>query len=240
MFEKLYDEAKGHFEAGRYPEAEKIYLKLSTVRPEGYAEIFNKLGLIASSKRDLDGAVSNFRKALALNPRYTEASLNLTVTLNDLGLYDEASDTFSKAAQIVRADAKSVDPFVIGKLSNAHANVGDQYSEVGLYDEALDEYRKALSLRPNFVDIITKLGIALREKGRLDEAIEAFQRANDVHPHYTPALIHLGVAYYMKGFLSLARNAWEEAQQVDPDNRDIQVYLSLAKKEIIEYDPDPS
>jgi tetratricopeptide (TPR) repeat protein len=233
-FERLYEQAKALFDGGRYLEAEKIYEKLLKGRPQGYAEIFNKLGLIAHYKGELEASADYFQKALSINPRYTEASLNLTVTLNDLGRYDEAGDTFSKAAQVVRADAKAIDPFIIGKLANEHARLGDQYAEFGLYDEALEEYRKALALRPNFVDVITKEGIALREKGRLDEAIESFMRAKGVHPKYLPAMVHLGVTYYMKGFLDLARNAWEEAQTVDPENRDVQVYLSLAKKEIIE------
>ena len=233
-FEQLYGQARTLFENGRFLEAEKIYWKLLEGRPQGYADIFNKLGLIAHQKGELEVAASYFQKALALNPRYTEASLNLTVTLNDLGRYDEAGETFSKAAQIVRADSKSIDPFVIGKLANEHARLGDQYSDVGLYDEALDEYRKALGLRPNFVDIIIRYGIALRETGRLDEAIETFLRATEAHPGHAPAFVQLGVAYYMKGFLDLARSAWEKAQSIDPVNRDVQVYLALAKKEIIE------
>jgi len=233
-FEQLYGQARTLFESGRYLEAEKIYWKLLEGRPQGYADIFNKLGIISHHKGELEIAASYFQKAVTLNPRYTEASLNLTVTLNDLGRYDDASEAFTKAVQIVRTDSKAVDPFVIGKLANEHARLGEQYADVGLHDEALEEYRKALALRPSFVDIITKYGIALREKGRLDEAIETLLRATETHSGYAPAWVHLGVAYYMKGFPDLARSSWEKAQLIDPKNRDVQVYLSLAKKEVIE------
>jgi tetratricopeptide (TPR) repeat protein len=233
-FDALYNEAKALFEGGRLLDAERIYRRLLEHRPQGYAEIYNKLGLIASQKGNLQEAADFFRKALSLNPRYTEASLNLSVTLNDLGLYEEAGETFSKAAQRVRANTKAVDPYIIGKLANEHGRLADQYAEVGLYDEAIEEYRKAVALRAGLVDILTKLGVALREKGRFDEAIQTFLQAKEANPRYIPALIHLGVAYYMMGFVDLARRSWEEAQEVNPGNHEVGVYLALARKEVLE------
>jgi len=135
---------------------------------------------------------------------------------------------------VVRSEKKSLDPIIQGKLANEHAKLGDQYFEIGMYDEALEQYRKALSIRPNFVDVITKCGITLREKGDFDDAIETFVKAKAAHPTYTLPMIHLGVTYYMKGFLDMALAEWEAAQKMNPEGKEAQVYLALAKKEIIE------
>ncbi|MFY9270138.1 MAG: tetratricopeptide repeat protein [Candidatus Manganitrophaceae bacterium] len=233
-FEKIYEQARVAFDEGKMDEAEELFQKLLQTRPQGYADIYNKLGLITFQKGNADMAVVYFRKALQINPRYTEASLNLTIALNDLGRYGEAGDTFSKAAHVVRQDAKSLDPYIMGKLANEHAKLGDHYFEVGLYDGALEEYRKALSIRPKFVDVMTKVGITLREKGLFDDAIESFHQAKEIHPKYIPAFVHLGVTYYMKGFVDLALVEWEAAQRINPENKEAQVYLAMAKKEIIE------
>ncbi|MBI3804273.1 MAG: tetratricopeptide repeat protein [Nitrospirae bacterium] len=233
-FEKVYEQGRVAFEAGKVLDAERLFLKLLENHPQGYADIYNKLGIITFQKGNAEMAVAYFKKALQINSRYTEASLNLTIALNDLGRYDEAGEAFSKAAQVVRSEAKSVDPFIQGKLANEHAKLGDQYFELGLYDGALEEYRKALALRPKFVDVVTKVGITLREKGLFDEAIETFQQAKEFHPKYGPALIHLGVTYYMKGFVDLALREWEEAQRINPEGKEARVYLAMAKKEVIE------
>lgn len=233
-FEKIYQQARTAFDEGKVIEAERLYLKLLADHPKGYADIYNKLGIIAYQRGNPQNAVAYFKKALQINPRYTEASLNLTIALNDLGQYDEAGEAFSRAAHVVRSEKKSLDPFIQGKLANEHAKLGDQYFEIGMYDEALEQYRKALSIRPNFVDVITKCGITLREKGDFDDAIETFVKAKAAHPTYTLPMIHLGVTYYMKGFLDMALAEWEAAQKMNPEGKEAQVYLALAKKEIIE------
>jgi tetratricopeptide (TPR) repeat protein len=233
-FEKLYEQARIAFEDGKILDAERLFLRLLEGHPKGYADIFNKLGIITYQKGNLESAVDYFKKALEINPRYTEASLNLTIALNDLGRYDEAGETFARAAHVVRSESRSIDPFIQGKIANEHAKLGDQYAEIGLFDEALEQYRKALSIRPGFVDIITKVGITLREKGAFDDAIETLIKAKEIHPRYIPAMIHLGVTYYIKGFLDLALAEWEMAQEINPEGKEAQVYLSLARKEVIE------
>ncbi len=233
-FEAVYEKALAAFKKGEVEEAERLYLLLLEGHPRGYADVYNKLGIIACQKEDPQNAVEYFKKALKINPRYTEASLNLAISLNDLGQYDDASKTFSKAAEVVRAERESVDPYLSGKLANEHAKLGDIYSEIGLLDEALVQYRKALSMRPNFADVLTKLGIALREKGLFDEAIEKFNKAKQTNPQYTNAMVHLGITYYMKGFIDLALKEWEAVQKINPGVKEVQAYLSLAKKDIVD------
>lgn len=229
-FEKIYRTGQECFEEQRYDDAERLFLKLLDRNPKGYADVFNRLGLIYFEKGLLERAAQYFEKALALNPKYTEASLNLTVTYNELRNFTEAEKVFTRAAKFIRSEPTAMDPFIQGKLANAHSKLGDSYYELGRYEEALQEYRKALALRPNFVDILTKIGITLKEKGNLDQAMEAFSKAKEINPKYVPAYVHLGVAYYSKGQREQAVNEWNAAQKIDPANRAVQAYLTLAKK----------
>lgn len=230
---EIYDRARDLFDEGKYEEAEYLFHQILRDHPSGFADVHNKLGQIAHAKGALEQAASHFEKALDINPKYTEASLNLSVTYNEQGRYEEANDIFNRAAKIVRQEPVHIDPFILGKLANEHAKLGDQYADIGLHDEALEQYRKAIHLRPMFVDIVTKIGITQREKGLPDEAIKTLTQAKEMKPEYIPARIHLGVTYYIKGFLDMAIEEWEQAQALDPEGKNARVYLSLARKEVL-------
>jgi tetratricopeptide (TPR) repeat protein len=229
-FEKVYRAAQECFDDNRFDEAERLFLKLLDRNTRGYADVFNRLGLISSQKGLYERAAQYFEKALSLNPKYTDASLNLVVTYNELRKFSEAERVFNQAAKVVRSEPASLDPFIEGKLANEHGKLGNAYHDLGRYDQALDEYQKAVTLRPNFVDILTKIGMTLREMGNLDQAIEAFTKAKEAGPKYLPAYIHLGITYYTQGRRDLAVQEWKIAQKIDPANRAVQVYLNLAKK----------
>ncbi len=230
-FDVTFEKASKLFEAGRYPEAEDLYLKLVAGGGSGYADIYNRLGLITAFQGQIETAAEWFQKAVQANPRYTEACLNLAVTCADLSRYDDAQQAYDDAARLVREAPLSADLYVRGRLANEHAALGDRYVNLGLPDEALDEYRKALGLCPTFPDIITKVGVVLREQGAYDEAIRVFLRAKEIAPDYTPATIHLGITYYMSGFPDLAREEWE-SMSAEPYNGDhTAVYLSLARND---------
>jgi len=128
---------------------------------------------------------------------------------------------------------KNIDPFVQGKLANEHAKLGNTYYEVGQVEEAEKQYLKALSMRPNFVDVLTSFGIVLREKGNIDGAIIHFKKAKEINPSYTRALIHLGITYYMNGFTDLAFKEWKEVQKINPNSKEAEIYLSMARKEAV-------
>jgi len=228
-FEKVYRAAQECFDERRFDEAERLFLKLLDRNPTGYADVFNRVGQIYFEKGWLERAAQYFEKALNLNPKYTDASLNLAVTYNELRRFEEAEKVFNRAAKIIRSEPRSLDPFIQGKLANEHGKLGDAYYDLGLYDQALEEYRKGSALRPNFVDLLTKIGVTLREKGDLDRAMEAFTKAKTVNPNYLLAYVHLGITYYMKGQRDLALEEWKAAQKIDPANRAIQVYLTLAR-----------
>lgn len=229
-FSVTYERAAKLFDAGRYPEAEDLYLKLIADGGSGYADIYNRLGLITAFQGQIETAAEWFHKAVEANPRYTEACLNLAVTCADLSRYHDAQQAYDDAARLVTEAPHTADFYVRGRLANEHAALGDRYTNLGLLDEALDEYRKALGLCPTFPDIITKVGVVLREQGAYDEAIRVFLRAKEISPDYAPATIHLGLTYYVSGFPDLAREEWESIPAASLETDHASVYLALSKK----------
>ena len=228
--EEIYREANRLFEEGKYYEAEPLLREVIEHNPK-YADVLNKLGFIAHLKGEYNEAVDYFEKALQLNPRYTEASLNLAITYNQIGEFKKAQDVFAMAAQFANPEPGSLDPYVAGKLANEHFRIGNIYLDYGRNNEAIEEFRKALKLAPTFPDVLTKLGIALRNIGEFEEAIMHFNKAKELNTSYGPAWVQLGVTYFMKGLSGLAVEEWEEALRINPDLRDAKYYLEIIKRE---------
>ena len=225
----IYTRGKEAFNKGDYDEAVKLLEEVVKTKP--YADVYNRLGLTYHHRGELGKAAAAFKRSLEINPGYTEVSLNLAVTLNDMGRYAEAGEVFNSAAKIAHSAPFSLDPYIKGKLANEHSKIGDIYYDLGLFGEAVEEYKKAINLRPTFVDIITKVGIAYREKGLYNEAIREFMKAKEINPKYIAARTNLGITYYMRGFLDLAVAEWKEALEVNPSNTDALMYLKFVQNE---------
>jgi len=149
------------------------------------------------------------------------------------------SYVFSRAADVTHSQERKQDPFLLGKLANEHFKLGNTYFEMGSLDDAEEQYRKALLIRPDFVDVITRLGITLREKGLFSEAVDTFRKAIKLKEDFFPAMIHLGITYYMNGFTDLALQEWEVVEKMDSGGNDAKVYLSLARKKVINGEDNP-
>jgi tetratricopeptide (TPR) repeat protein len=234
--DELHKQGTECYEKRDYENAERLFREILSMNPR-FADIQNKMGIIYNQTNRLGLAADAFEKALAINPGYTEASLNLAITYSDLGKYDKAREVFERASHFAEKAGKTaestpisgIDPFVRGKLADEHLRLGSMYYELRLLDDAIDEYQKALRLSPNFADIITHLGIALRDKGMYDDAIKQFTHAKECNPRYIPARLHLGITYYSQGFYGLAEEEWREALVFDPLNSAVRTYLNFVK-----------
>src|SRR3990172_5765997 len=225
---ELYQLGRDLFEAGKYAEAEPILLEVAKLN-HNYADVWNKLGIITYLNGRLREASEYFERALCINPRYTEASLNLSITYNAMGEFNKAQDVFSMAAQIAHPAPSSLDPFAAGKLANEHFKIGNIYLDLAMYGEAIEEYHKALRLHESASDIHTKLGIALRNVGRYEDALVHFMRAKEINPDYGQAWVQLGLTYYTKGLVGNAIEEWENALRLNPNLEEARTYLKLMR-----------
>ncbi len=222
-------QATALFQAGRYEEAELLLLEIVKQTPL-YANIYNMLGFIYSQQNSPDKAVELFRQALSINPGYTEARLNLAITLADMGSYSEAIREYGLAKEGEQAKARTLPTHAQARLANAHAELAKAYQELGLYPEAVQEYEKALALAPHFADLHCNLARCYMEAGDGDQAQTALARALELNPAYADALIQLGLLYYQRRETSQAISAWEKALTSDPGNVLAQIYLRMARE----------
>jgi tetratricopeptide (TPR) repeat protein len=225
---QLMNLAREHYESREYERALPI-LEQVVREHRGFADMFNMLGVIHHSASRFPQAEAAFKDALQINPRYTEAALNLAVTLNDLGRYVEAREIYAKAIATSRNEPRYLDPFAKGKIANMHARIGDAYAGLGLNEEARQEYGRALALCPNFVDIRTKLGGMLRDLGDGEGALREYAAAKAEAPRFLPARVQLGVTLYSLGRKDEAVREWESVLGDEPGNKSAAMYLQIAR-----------
>lgn len=218
------------FEKKDYEQAKKYFLKVMEEGGSNFPDVLNKLALILSFEGDRETAITYLKKALEINPKYTEAAVNLAYLLNEIGKYEEAMEIKNKLHHLYDERFKrNIDPFVLGKIANMHSEIAERYIEIGYTHEAIEELKKALKLRPHFIDIRTKLAVLYREVGDIDSAIEHLTQSILENPNYVPAYIQLGLTYYVMGEKELAKKQWDKALELDPNNAVAKIYINMLK-----------
>jgi tetratricopeptide (TPR) repeat protein len=229
---KLYWLAKDAYLNNDFETAMEYF---SEIIKEGFefADVYNMVGIIHHNKGKYEKAIQALEKALKINPKYTDAALNLAVIYNDMGQLEKAKKIYAKAKKIIKekTTTEGLDPFSLGKLSNLHANIADIYYAYSLFDEAIEEYKKALNLNPDFVDIRTKLGIALRESGKIKESLKELEDALTIKPDYAQALFAIGFSHYLNEDIKSAKKYWGKLLKQNPDDRRTQFYIHMLKNE---------
>ncbi len=216
-----------HYQKREFDKAEPM-LRQVLESNERLADVHDMLGVISHTHGNFAQAETHFERALAINPSYTEAALNLAVTYNDRGKYEAARQVYARIKGAASESMQGLDPFARGKIANMHADVAQAYADAGLAHEAITEYGKAVHLCPEFADLRTKLGTLLREVNDLASAREQYEAAIAARPSYVPARIHLGVTLLSLGDPDGAADQWRKVLEIEPDNVRARMYLRIS------------
>ena len=207
----------------------------------------NNLGNVYRRAGDLDEAVSEFQKAIAINPS-PRAYSNLGAVYRKKGMILEAMEQYRIAMEIDPEDsephfglgivyaergdfqnAKSsyeraieLDPF----YAEAMGNLGALYAAVGEYESAIKEYKRAIEADSMFAEAYFNLGVALTKLSQVDEAIKAYEAAVKLRSDVIGVRINLGLLYYNVGQIEDAVDQFEEILEIDPGNKVAESALS--------------
>lgn len=204
-------------------------LREAADREPGFADVRHLLGLALGLAGQPEAALLEFDRALALNPAYVEAHLNRAITLNDLGRYDEAREAFRLAWDSDHSAGRPFSRSVSARLANMHMELGDLYADLGSYAQAVDQYRSAAELRPDFLDIRTKLARSLMERGELNGAVDELNKVLDGHPEYVEARVALGLVHYRAGRLDSAAAEWRACLKQVPNHPKARAFLNMPR-----------
>ena len=152
-----------------YPTAKAAALKALQL-DEKLAEAHTALGsLLCNGDLDMAGSISEFQRAIALNPNYATAHHWYgNGPLVALGRFDEAIAESKRAIEL--------DP--LSPIINA--DLGQNLYVARRYDEAIAQLRKTLEIDPTFYYAHYNLGMALQRKGDLPAAIAEYTKAQQL------------------------------------------------------------
>jgi DNA-binding winged helix-turn-helix (wHTH) protein/TolB-like protein/Flp pilus assembly protein TadD len=151
---------------------------------------------------DWEGAESEFRRAVDVDPGNPFARLGYAHLLSDLGRHEEALDEVDRAL--------GLDPIspIAGTLK------GHFLYHARRYPEAIDQLQRTLELEPNFwVGQIT-LGKSCERAGRYEEALEAFRKAEEGSGGISELISLSGYAHAAAGRRAEAERALRELEAI--------------------------
>ncbi|MFP3904536.1 MAG: tetratricopeptide repeat protein, partial [Armatimonadota bacterium] len=197
----LGDAYKG---AGKWPQARTAYRDMHDL---------NQGGNPADPEPDVLVA-----EALLLNAQevfYNQGALFQTISILDGGL-----EAIEKALEKNEnfAPAHNIQGAIYLFQAQTYISRPDLGIESHTYADAIEAFRKAVSLRNDYFDALSNLGLALADVGQVDEAVETLEQAVELRPDSAQARANLAKAYLGQ---EDAENAIEQAQTAlskDQDN----------------------
>lgn len=171
-------------------------------------------GRLLERRGDFEGAISQYRRAIAMNADYVDAWNRLGATLDRVGQFNEADAAFTEAIIIQPDEAY---------LRN---NLAFSYMLQRRWADAEAELRNALLLDPQFTRAQVNLGLVLAKQQRYDEAQRTFLGAlPETDAHY-----NMGLIYREQGLGAQAKASFSRALALDPQFEAAQTQLAAMQE----------
>ncbi|MFB3905953.1 MAG: tetratricopeptide repeat protein [Acidobacteriota bacterium] len=151
---------------------------------------------------DWEGALSEYRRAIELNPGYATAHHWHAGCLRAMGLLERAEKANRRAQEL--------DP-----LSPAITrDLGRIFRWEGHYDSAIGEFHKTLELDPGFSSGYLNLGLTYQDKGMPGDAVAALEKARELDKDDPEILGVLGYCYARLGDRRRAEELFQDLQKL--------------------------
>ncbi len=226
---ELLDVAREKFRNGEMATAERLLQQLILLNNK-IPEAFHMMATIYYDQGKFTRAIQTFKRALEIDPGFTDASVGLSIIYNDLGKYEEGRGVFEEAQRILESNKIKGDPYIEERLAGKHLELGDLYFQYHRYDDSLEQYYKALNLTSRKPDVQMKAVEVYLRKNQAAKAVKELKKVIDYYPAYLPARLKLGVIYYNSNRVVEAIQEWESILSRDPQHNSALNYLKLAQE----------
>jgi tetratricopeptide (TPR) repeat protein len=184
-------------------------------------------------------AISDYDRAIEINPQYAEAYNNRGAAYGKLSDQRQAISDFDRAIKInpEYAAAYNNRGFAYGNLGNhrqaisdfdraikinpelalTYINRGVAYGILGNNRQAISDYDRAVEINPGYAEAYNNRGIAYGELGNLNQAISDYGRAVEINPEYAEAYNNRGIAYSELANYRQAISDYDRAIEINPE-----------------------
>jgi tetratricopeptide (TPR) repeat protein len=228
LSEDMMSEARHYFIEGNYRMAEPI-LNQMLLQNTRNPEVYQMIATIFYDKGQFNKAIKTFKRALEIDPTYTDASVGLSIILNDLGKYEEGKQIFLDAQDRLDKKAGKQDPFVDEKLASKHEELADLYFQYRRYNEALEQLLKAQRLSSRKPEITMRIAEVFVQLGQTDKAIKDLKNLIREYPQLAPARLKLGTIFYNSNKIAEATEQWENILMREPKHAEATRNLKMAQ-----------
>ncbi|GCA71998.1 TPR repeat-containing protein YrrB [Microcystis aeruginosa NIES-2519] len=186
---------------------------------------YSNRGIIYYKQQKYDLAISDYSKAIEINPNYAQAYVNRGNLYSDLQKYDLALSDYNKAIDINPNDAY------------AYNNRGVLYSDLQKYDLALSDYDKAIRINPNYAMAYNNRGVLYSDLQKYDLALSDYSKAIELNRNFAMAYYNRGLLYKDLQKYDLALSDYDKAIEINPNYAEAYVnrgnlYRDLQKYEL--------
>lgn len=211
---QLFAAALAAHQAGRLPEAERLYRQILATDAR-HADALHFLGILLHESGKSEAGIALIQKAIAQNPRAAAFHNNLGMILFAQGKLEAASECYRRALKTKP------------QFPEADYNLGVALQASGEPDAAAASYERVLATNPDAPDALTNLGIVRLEQGNLDAAIGCFERALVASPDHAQAHNNLANARRQQGNWALAAASYQRALSHAPDYAEAHLNLGM-------------
>lgn len=129
-------------------------------------------------------ALSEYDKAIELNPRHAQAYTNRALVLQSIGQLDQALESCNHAIEI--------NPTIL----EAYINRGNIHSELGNFSLAVNDYDNALYINTNSMKAHYNKGNALQALRQWEKSITCYENIVRIEPQNYAAFFNIGLAWH--------------------------------------------
>lgn len=220
--------AREYFRENKYTLAEPILNQLILKNAKS-PEVFHMLGTIYYDQGKFNKAIRAFRRALELEPTFTDASVGLSIILNDIGRYEEGRKVFDEARELLDRQTAQEDPYINERFSIKHDELGEMYFQHSRFKEALEQYFKSLALSNRKPELTMKIVECFLRVGETEKALRELRGLIKEYPGFLSARVRLGRILYDMGEVAEAIEHWEAITRRDPSHSEAQRLLRQAQ-----------
>lgn len=203
-YETIFREALSIHQAGRLPEAERLYRQVLSHNPH-HADALHLLGLIAYQSGNGAAAIPLIQQALAISNDHPIYLSNLGASFLACGRTEEAIAACRQAVMLAPSDTA------------AGYNFGRALETSGDLEAAEQQYRQVIQLQPGHAQGQLNLGNLLSNRRDMPGAIQHFRAALISNPDYAEAHYNLGNALFTTGEVDLAIDHFQRTIALKPD-----------------------
>ena len=200
---------------------ESLYQEILSLDPNDVKAV-NGLGVLAYLAQDFDRAITQFQKAVTIDPASAQYHLNLAKVW--LG-----KKNFAETEKACRL-ALRIEPH----SSEVRRHLGWALFNLFRYEDALSEVDKVLAMEPNAAEFLLLKGKILTQSHKFNESNKVLQRLLEVHPNSGDAWFALATNYFLQENVSAsdAVAAISQAIRCNPSDPN---YFTLYGHKLIEW-----